>query len=214
MVNQLLRDKNTIMKGAIKHIKDNQRICDELMSLRDYDLDTYYHAMRVAEISIIMALYMQAPKAELEHLAVGAILHDIGKQDIPKSILCKPDRLTPNDWVAIRAHPEKGYKRLLNLGVKNDIILNSVVQHHERNNGQGYPRGIKGNEISVWAKVLGTADVFEALTHKRHYKEAVTYDIALNIMRNSTELQGYESFVKVLSELQKLDPDGSKLFNL
>ena len=73
---------------------------------------------------------------------------------------------------------------------------------------------VRGIREELWAKVLGTADVFEALTHKRHYKESVTYDIALNIMRNSTELQGYESFVKVLSELQKLDPDGSKLFNL
>jgi len=144
------------------------------------DSETAGHSERVADLTMSIAteLGIQTDTDEWRYISWGALLHDVGKIAIPDGILRKPASLTPEEWEAMRGHPEAGFDILRQvdfLKPASDIVL----AHHERYDGEGYPRGLKGEEIPFGARIFMIADAFDAMTSDRSYRSAMPAEEAL-----------------------------------
>jgi len=142
------------------------------------DKETEGHTQRVTEMTIKLARAMNISKAELIHMRRGALLHDIGKMGIPDSILLKPQNLTDQEWEIMRKHPEYAYEMLSRINYLSQA-LDIPYCHHEKWDGSGYPRGLRGREIPQAARIFAFADVYDALTSDRPYRKAWSKERAL-----------------------------------
>src|SRR5713226_4158073 len=122
-------------------------------------------------IAIKIGMGLKYPRQDLMRLGVAAILHDVGMCLVPEEILNKPGPLSSEERNLIKRHPELGAQALRRLGSDADWIAELVLQEHERLGGQGYPRGLKGEEVHEYAQIIGLADTFEALLHARPYRK-------------------------------------------
>ncbi len=143
------------------------------------DRETEGHARRVVEVTINLAQKMGIGSAEEINIRRGALLHDIGKMGIPDSVLLKPGPLNEREWEMMRMHPEYAYRLLTPIEYLNPAIEIPYC-HHEKWDGTGYPRGLKGEEIPLAARIFAIVDVWEALTSDRPYRPAWTNEKALN----------------------------------
>jgi putative two-component system response regulator len=141
------------------------------------DPHTKGHVERVIAYAIILAGELRLQGRLLDQLRLGAILHDIGKIIVRENILFKADPLTPNEWVSIRTHPDAGAEMIKDIDYLAPIIP-IIRYHHERWDGEGYPDGLKGDEISLLARILAVADSFDAMTIPKPYKGALSPDEA------------------------------------
>jgi putative nucleotidyltransferase with HDIG domain len=137
------------------------------------------HSLRVTEYSLIIAHSCDVRGRDLVDLYCGALLHDIGKIGVPDAILHKAGPLSPDELAVMRKHPEIGYRIIGHIGyfVRSAEIIRS---HHEHFDGAGYPRGLKGEAIPHGARVFAVADALDALTVKRSYHEALSFDEAFD----------------------------------
>lgn len=149
--------------------------------LRSYDNCTYLHCRNVALLTIILAQELGYYGKSLKEIALGALLHDIGKLKVPKSILNKPSSLNDAEYNLIKKHPEEGMKILETSSLSNNICM-PIMQHHERMDGTGYPLGLKAEEIHPNAQIVAVADVFDALISDRPYRRGLTLGQALEII--------------------------------
>jgi putative nucleotidyltransferase with HDIG domain len=129
------------------------------------------HSQRVADLSVAIARQMQLSSADIETLRLGALLHDIGKIGVSDAILRKPGTLSPDEFEQIKLHPTLGARILRPLKFL-DAQLAIVELHHERPDGRGYPHGLKGDEIPLFARIVHVADAFDAMTSARAYRAA------------------------------------------
>jgi len=150
------------------------------------DSHTAGHCERLALISVTLGMAMRLPQPNLLALYRGGYLHDIGKVGIPDSILFKPGKLTPEEWVIMRSHTTRGEEICRPLRALAPV-LPIIRSHHERWDGSGYPDGLCGDQIPLLARVLQTADIYDALTSPRPYKPAFPAKDALAIMVHETE---------------------------
>jgi PAS domain S-box-containing protein len=135
------------------------------------DKETEGHTQRVTEMTVKLAEAMGLAESELVHVRRGALLHDIGKMGIPDSILLKPDNLTDEEWEIMRRHPTYAYELLKPIDYLSPA-LDIPYCHHEKWDGSGYPRGLKGTQIPLSARIFAVVDVYDALTSDRPYREA------------------------------------------
>lgn len=153
-----------------------------LASLMSHDYQTYSHCSNVFIYTVSILETYQLSSEEKVKWGLGALLHDIGKTLIPQSILNKPGKLNAEEWEIVRTHPLKGVG-LCSLIPLEQATINCILFHHERCDGNGYPAGLKEDNIPLAAKVVSVADVYDAITSKRAYADAVTPFRALSIMR-------------------------------
>ncbi len=147
------------------------RVPHYLKMIRDYDYDTYLHCNRVAVFSFQIGKKIALSSEELNQLVRSALLHDLGKIKIDKSILHKPGKLNTEEWNEIRNHSRYGIELLSHeQQFVSQKIIESIYSHHEYYNGQGYPRSISGESINFNARVISIADAFDAMTTKRTYR--------------------------------------------
>jgi putative nucleotidyltransferase with HDIG domain len=139
--------------------------------------ETQRHSKRVSEYALLLARRMNVPEEELIDIARGALLHDIGKIGISDAVLLKPAKLTEEEWVSMRKHPEVGYNILKGIGFL-EGAAQMVLQHHEKYDGTGYPRGLRGEQIMRGARIFAAIDTFDAMTSDRPYRKALSYQIA------------------------------------
>ena len=137
------------------------------------------HQRRVVELAVAIAEEMGLAPARIKGLRVAGLLHDIGKIHVPAEILANPGRLSEPEINLLRTHPGVGFELLKGISFEWPVA-EIVLQHHERMNGSGYPRGLSGEQILLEARVLGVADVVEALSSHRPYRPALGLDFALN----------------------------------
>jgi HD-GYP domain-containing protein (c-di-GMP phosphodiesterase class II) len=149
-----------------------------LAALKARDLDTYDHAQRTVKISLLLGRACGLDYGEIRSLEFGALLHDIGKIGVPDNVLRKAGKLNDLEWAMMRRHPILGQEILRGLsflGAAGTI----VGQHHENWDGSGYPLGLRGEEITLSARVLMVADAFDAMTSDRAYRPARSYEEAV-----------------------------------
>ena len=143
----------------------------QIFGMARHDSTTFVHGTNVAAYAVMLAEAMgQRDTAELQQIAVGGILHDLGKRTIPQNILVKQGRLTAKERDIIERHPQLGYEALCNRGELSFGQLMMIYQHHEWIDGSGYPVAVLGDEIHPWAKLLAVVDVFDAMTANRPYR--------------------------------------------
>jgi len=139
--------------------------------------ETGLHSKRVACHTLVLARHFTADPRQLQQVYWGALLHDVGKIGIPDSILLKQDRLTDAEWEIVRTHPQIGHRILSNaphMAEAAQIVLN----HEERFDGSGYPHGLRGNAIPLWARVFAVIDTLDAITSERPYRKGLPFDAA------------------------------------
>jgi HD-GYP domain-containing protein (c-di-GMP phosphodiesterase class II) len=128
---------------------------------------------------------MKLSAKELDGLSLLAVLHDIGKVGIRESVLQKPGPLTPEEWEEMKKHPEIGYRITQNIP-ELAAVAEYILYHHERWDGKGYPRGLKGEEIPLLCRILAVADAYDAMTSDRTYRKAMSREEAIaEIKRNA-----------------------------
>jgi putative nucleotidyltransferase with HDIG domain len=158
---------------------------EKLMQLADTieqkDGYTADHCKRIQDFSLRTAEYMGLSHDRLYLLNYGAYLHDIGKAKLPEGLLQKPGKLTPEEWMVMKQHPNMGRELLENSFLQDVGTL--VEQHHERLDGSGYPKGLKGSEIALEALIIAIADTFDAMTTDRPYRKALPVSHALAEIR-------------------------------
>ncbi len=155
-------------------------LIDEFMAMLDHwTFERRSHSYRVARLSLAIGEQMGLSHRERFVLGVGSLLHDIGKMRIPREILVKPGKLTEDEWAVMRKHPGLG-SDILNRFPALAFAREIVLQHQERWDGNGYPQGLKGEQIVLGARIFAVADSFDAMTNQRSYnkvqdpKEAVS----------------------------------------
>lgn len=160
---------------------------EALSAALDYrDNETEGHSQRVVRYSLEIGNVLELDRHEMEILARGTLLHDIGKIGVPDSILWKPGKLTEEEWVEMRKHVEYGCRMLKNIPFLRDAAL-MVLHHHERYDGTGYPQGLKGNDILIGARIFAIADTYDAMTTDRPYRKALSdHDAREEIRRCSS----------------------------
>ena len=149
-----------------------------IAAIEVWDPYTAGHQKRVATLALAIAREMGFNRRRLDILRIAAILHDIGKINLPSEILCKPGKLADCEFNLIKIHSEAGYDILKKIDFP-AIVADIVYQHHEKMDGSGYPRGLKGNDILLEARILNVADVVEAISSNRPYRPALGVNEAL-----------------------------------
>lgn len=166
------------------------------------DNETGLHVQRMAEYCRLIALDMGFSEMDADTLASAAPMHDIGKLGIPDEILCKPGRLTPDEFEVIKGHPEIGAKILENPDSELLTVARQVALfHHEKWDGSGYPHGLKGEEIPLSARIAALADVFDALVSERPYKRAWTMDATLQLFEEQKGLHFDPNVVEAFNRI-------------
>lgn len=143
-----------------------------LHCMRNFDDVTFSHSINVSLICGVLATWLNRSKTEVELLMQCGIYHDIGKLMIPKAVLDKPGKLSPEEFALIKTHTTQGYNILKERKLPREVKL-AAMMHHERCDGSGYPMRLKGNQIEECAKILAIADVYEAMTSPRIYRKAL-----------------------------------------
>ncbi|MFN3283720.1 MAG: HD-GYP domain-containing protein, partial [Pseudothermotoga sp.] len=192
---QMLGQQTAIAIDSARLFEDLQRRNVELIDAYDatiegwaYALDlrdkeTEGHSERVTELTLKMARKMGIRDEELIHIKRGALLHDIGKMGIPDHILLKPGKLTDEEWELMKKHPFYAYQMLSRIEYLRPAIEIPYC-HHERWDGTGYPRGLKGKEIPLSARIFAVVDVYDALTSDRPYRKAWSKEKAIEYIKN------------------------------
>jgi len=141
------------------------------------DAYTAGHQRRTTEIARAIAYEMGLPKQQIEGIRMAGVIHDLGKISVPAEILSKPGKISESEFSLIRQHPQTGYEILKGIDF-NWPVADIVLQHHERLDGSGYPNNLQGDEILLEARVIGVADVIEAMSSHRPYRPALGIDEA------------------------------------
>ena len=175
------------------------------------DRETKGHSMRVTDLTIELARKMMMPADELIHVRRGALLHDIGKMGIPDGILNKPGPLTDEEWVVMRKHPVYAYNLLSPIEFLKPA-LDIPYSHHERFDGSGYPRGLKGKTIPLAARIFAVIDVWDALSSDRPYREAWPEEKVLKYINDQKGIQFDPEIVDIFLDLRlAIKPELSNL---
>ena len=142
------------------------------------DVETFGHSKTVARYSLLLAeTYGIRDPARLDNIRKGALLHDVGKIAVPDAILNKPGPLNDQEWEIVRRHPELGFGLVKNVGMVEEIG-NIILYHHEKFDGSGYPRGLRGKDIPLEARIFAVADSLDAITSPRPYRRSRDFDMA------------------------------------
>jgi HD-GYP domain-containing protein (c-di-GMP phosphodiesterase class II) len=207
---------NKLERKGFKHNgrngKDERRmvaaVVDVLSSALDIrDKMTHRHARRVARMSAFVAREMQLSDEQVLQIEYAAALHDIGKIGVADSILNKAEPLNEGEWHDMRRHSELGYSVLAGIDFLSEAS-DIVFAHHERYDGQGYPRNLAGEEIPLGARVFAVIDAYDAMTSRRPYREAMAREDALEeIMRHSGQ-QFDPQVVEAFLSMIRRNPDG------
>jgi putative nucleotidyltransferase with HDIG domain len=201
MVVERTRQLRATLQQIERSYEDTLRALGAAIDLRDSE--TEGHSQRVCRYSIEIAKAMGWSEEQLENLARGAYLHDIGKLGIPDGILLKPGPLTPDERATMQTHVQIGFelvKGIPFLSAAADIVL----MHHERHDGSGYPRGLKGDEILPGARIFAIADSFDAITSDRPYRRASPLEFGYETIQRASgglfDAQVVNAFLSIPAE--------------
>lgn len=162
----------TLVDRVLNNRSNGIEIFDMLHCMREEEDLIYTHSMNVAVICKVFGEWLKLPKEDIKVLEVAGLLHDVGKLFIPPEILNKKDSLSPSEYSIIKKHSESGYDLMKNKEM-DERIKEVILCHHEKCDGSGYPRGLHGDEIDDFSKIVAIADSYDAMTSKRVYRSSI-----------------------------------------
>ncbi|NLJ31981.1 MAG: HD-GYP domain-containing protein [Clostridiales bacterium] len=167
-----IRQTMEVSKKLVTAMKSNREAKLSIANLKLYDDYTYNHSFGVSILSIAIGLALGLRTSDLYDLGFCALLHDIGKMDVPIEIIAKPARLTREEFQIVKQHPVKGAEFFHRHRLASPRICAGVLTHHEKFDGSGYPKGLKGEQIPLIGRIISVADVYDALTSVRPYRKS------------------------------------------
>ncbi|GLC89744.1 HD-GYP domain-containing protein [Lysinibacillus piscis] len=176
----------SIVDELLSIVTESSEILTILTDAYLFDEYLYQHSYQVTLYSVAIAKELGYSMEDLRLIGIGALLHDVGKLLIPKEILTKPGRLTNEEFELMKNHTRFGFDLLRNLHSISLLVAHCAFQHHERIDGSGYPRGLVDFEIHPFAKIIGVADVFDAVTTNRVYREKMMPSQGLAIVESGS----------------------------
>jgi putative nucleotidyltransferase with HDIG domain len=161
------------------------------------------HSVRVGQLSVEIGRELELPKRDLQFLEIGGYLHDVGKIGIRDSVLLKQGKLTPDERRMIEDHPRIGLKIISHVELADEVVQ-VVAGHHEKLDGTGYPYGLTGDDVTIFARIAAVSDIYDALTTERPYKPALTIERAVAMLKD--EVTGGHLDPRVVDALTKALP--------
>lgn len=178
------------LEKTVEQIKNslsvNVELLNEILDVKEVDEYLYNHSLNVAVIANLIGRWVGLNKEDLDILVLAGLVHDIGKLRVNQQVLQKPGKLTDEEFLEMKKHPAYSHKMLVEMGYTDNKMLKAVTLHHEKVDGTGYPLGINGERIPIHAKILAVADIFDAMTSNRVYKERVSPFKVLEMFQNQT----------------------------
>jgi HD-GYP domain-containing protein (c-di-GMP phosphodiesterase class II) len=192
-----------LVKNMANIIIDNQLKLKDLRKYISRDYTTATHSVNVSIYAAVIGMELKFSKGDMRDLLLSAILHDIGKNNIPDEILYKESKLNDYEYKEVRKHPTLGVLIAKEYGIIDKEILSGIHHHHERLDGSGYPNGSKNNNISLFARIIGICDTFDAMSTNRNFQDLKkAFDTLIEMKKSmngklDNELMG--SFIKIIS---------------
>jgi response regulator RpfG family c-di-GMP phosphodiesterase len=216
-----VRDRTAELRSALRNIANTYQntLLALVAALDAREHETSDHSQRVVSYTAAIAQRMSIGGKELEEIGRGALLHDIGKIGVPDAVLLKPGKLTPDEWLEMRKHPDIGFQMIQTIPFL-DTPAQIVLSHQERWDGAGYPRNLQKNEIHIGARIFAVADTLDAMTSDRPYRKGTTFANAIQEIKRCANTQfdpevvrafldiGEEGLVRIKLEMaeRKLKP--------
>ncbi|SHG69028.1 PAS domain S-box-containing protein/diguanylate cyclase (GGDEF) domain-containing protein [Thermosyntropha lipolytica DSM 11003] len=202
-IDKVLREAEEWMyrNKLLKEKSSRRAIIDTLLStLMEKSAETREHAERMRDWGIKIAKHLRLSARELDEISLLALLHDIGKVGVKEEILKKPAPLTEDEWREMRRHPEIGCRIAQNTAELLSVA-DYILAHHERWDGKGYPKGLKGEEIPLLARIIAVVDAYDAMTSDRPYRKALTHEEALEEIRRNAGTQFDPRIVEIFIDI-------------
>ncbi|NOQ32326.1 MAG: HD domain-containing protein [Helicobacteraceae bacterium] len=195
------KEVEKIVDSLVITILEDRLAISSLLKILAHDYYTHTHSINVSIYALSLGSHLNLSQSDLKDLGKSALLHDLGKSRIPNEIINKEGKLSNEEFEEIKKHPLAGYILAKKIGITDEKTLLGIRHHHEKLDGTGYPDGIKGDKISLFARIIGICDIFDALTTKRSYKKAMSTFDTLSLMhkRMSKHID-----LKILNEFIKM----------
>jgi len=205
-INRILRERES-KKKLKESLESHRKTIDAIVqtmaaSLEVRDPYTAGHQRRVAELAVAIAKELNMSKDQIDQIYMAGVIHDIGKIAVPSEILSKPTRLTEFEFGIVKSHPKVAYDLLKNIEFPWPIDQ-IIYQHHEKIDGSGYPQGLKGDEISIEARIISIADVVEAIASHRPYRPSLGVKTALDEISNNKQIKYDQKVVEACIRIIK-----------
>lgn len=200
-----------VLENMIKDLKSNHQAMLMLSTIYIKDLYLYTHSLQVGLYTISVGMAKGYNQQQILELGLGSLLHDIGKTEVPISILEKEGPLTKEEYDLIKEHTTHGFNMLRKEHGIPLLSAHCAYQHHERLDGSGYPRGIKGEDIHAYAKIVAIADVYDALISKRVYKEPILPHEALEYLYTKANTEFDKEILEIFRKTVAIYPIGVNL---
>lgn len=176
-----------VVNTFVNTIFSDTHAIESMIKITAYDYYTHTHSINVCIYSLSLGSYLKLEPVTLEELGMSALLHDLGKSRVNPNITNKKGRLTDSEFEEMKHHPLYGYTIALKIGIRDRSILDGIRHHHEKLDGSGYPDGLMGKSITLFARIIGVCDVFDALSTQRSYKDKMSSYETLRLMKISMQ---------------------------
>lgn len=191
-----------IVTDMIVIIEEDDFTVSSFVTILTYNYYAHTHSLNVSIYALCLAKHMGIKKDNLQNLGTAALLHDLGKGKIDNTIINKKGKLTDSEFNEVKKHPFYGWQLAKKLGIDNEDILRGIYCHHEKIDGTGYPKGLKKDDIPLFARIISICDTFDSMTTKRSYKDSVgTFDTLILMkteMSNNFDSNIINNFIQML----------------
>lgn len=172
-----------IVDGFVNLVLQDEATLASIMKIAAHDYYTHTHSINVSIYTLSLAKFIGLKDKDLEDIGMSSMIHDLGKSKVDWEIINKNGKLTDSEFAHMKKHPAAGYDIAVKMGITDKRILAGIRSHHEKMDGLGYPDGLKDKQVSLFPRIIAVCDVFDALTTKRSYKDAMTSFEAISIMK-------------------------------
>ena len=204
----VVRVKRSV-EPMIDSISRNPDACIWLARLKQQDQYTYQHSLGASIWAVALGRQLGLPRADLRSLAIGGLLFDVGKLRIAPDLLHTDRPLAPDELNEMREHVRYGMELIRETGLMNTDVLDMVAHHHERHNGSGYPQGLRGDAIPVFARIAGIVDCYDAITSHRSYASATSPSAAIKMLHEAKDVDFQAELVEEFIQAVGIYPAGT-----
>ncbi|WP_245575449.1 HD-GYP domain-containing protein [Alkalicoccus chagannorensis] len=199
---------SSIVDQVMQEILHKKEAVTLLSDVVAHDTYVFHHSLNVAVYALSLGKSLGLNQEELHKLGMGAVLHDVGKMSLPLEVLKKPGKLTDEEFQIIKHHTTAGFDILRNSHTISLLTAHCAYQHHERLDGSGYPRSLNASDIHAFAKIIAIADVFDAVTSHRSYRQAMLPHEGLEVLYSGAGTQFDQKMVETFSRTVAVYPPG------
>ncbi len=204
----VVRVKRSV-EPMIDSISRNPDACIWLARLKQQDKYTYQHSLGASIWAVALGRQLGLPRSDLRSLAIGGLLFDVGKLRVDPELLRTDRTLTPDEFREVRKHVVYGVEMIGETGLMNTDVIDMITHHHERHNGSGYPRGLSGDAIPIFARIAAIVDCYDAITSHRAYARAISPSTAIKMLHDAKDVDFQAELVEEFIQAVGVYPAGT-----